>query len=147
VPRRAVIDFALEDVGTGPLRSILDAAGKMRIDAGDADKARAQQQMLGAAAMLNPVFRIYDLAVDTPDVGVDATAEAKGSPLSPKGYTAQGDVAVRGFDALPGLVGDEPLAAYLPLLKEIGAAATDGSQRLKFHFASAPAKWITINGN
>src|SRR5207247_1771386 len=73
VPRRAVVDFGLEEVATGPLRTILDAAGKMRIDASDADKMHAQQQMLGAAAMLNPTFRIYDLAVDTPDVGIDAT--------------------------------------------------------------------------
>jgi hypothetical protein len=149
VPRRAIVDVGLEDVGTGPLRSLLEAAGKMREGASEADKEHAQQQMIGAAAMLNPVFRIYDFAVDTPAVGVDATAEAKGSPLSPKGYTAQGDVTVRGFDALPALVGDASVAAYLPLLKEIGtgAAAPDGTPRTKFHLASAPPKWITLNGS
>ena len=26
------------------------------------------------------MFRVYDLTLDTPDVGVEATAEAKGSP-------------------------------------------------------------------
>ncbi len=105
--------------------------------------------MIGAAAMLDPIFRIYDLAFETPDVGVEVTAEAKGSPLSPKGYTAGGDVAVRGFDKLPGLVGDVRLASYLPLLKEIGttSAAADGTPRIKFHLASAPPKWITVNGS
>jgi hypothetical protein len=120
VLQRAVIDFGLEEVGTAPLRSILEAAKTMRDGASEAATANATQQMLGAAAMLNPVFRIYELTLDTPDVGVDATGEAKGSPLSPKGYSAQGDVAVRGFGALPGLIGDAPFAAYLPLLKEIG---------------------------
>ncbi len=149
VPHRAVIDFGVENVGTGALRSILAAAGKMREGAGEADKQLATQQMIGAAAMLNPVFRIYDLALDTPDVAIEATAQAKGSPLSPKGYSAAGDVAVRGFDALPGLLGDAPLASYLPLLKEIGtnAAASDGTKRLGVHLASAPPKWITVNGS
>ena len=149
VPRRAVIDFGLEDVATAPLRNILEAAGKLGPAASETDKAQAQQQMLGAAAMLAPVLRIYDLAVDTLDVGVDATAEARGSPLSPKGYSAQGDVAVRGFEALPHLIGDAPVAPYLPVLKEIGTAgaAGDGGARLTFHLASAPPKWITVNGN
>ena len=38
----------------------------------------------------------------------DATAEARGSPLSPKGYTAEGDVKLRGIDALPALIDDAP---------------------------------------
>ncbi len=149
VPRRTVIDFGLEEVATAPLRSILEAAGKLRAGASDTDKAQAQQQMLGAAAMLAPVLRIYDLAVDTLDVGVDATAEARGSPLSPKGYSAQGDVAVRGFEALPRLIGDATFTPYLPVLKEIGTAggAGDGGARLTFHLASAPPKWLTVNGN
>jgi hypothetical protein len=149
VPQRAVLDFGVEEVATAPLRRILEAAKSMREGASDADKTRGTLQMLGAAAMLNPVLRIYDLALDTPDVGVDVAAEAKGSPLSPKGYSAEGDIAVRGFDALPGLIGAAPLASYLPLLKEIGTTATasDGTQRINFHLASAPPKWITLNGN
>ena len=39
--------------------------------------------MLGAAAMLNPTFRIHDIAIDTEDLGIDLTGEAKGSPLAP----------------------------------------------------------------
>jgi hypothetical protein len=100
--------------------------------------------MLGAAAMLSPVFRIYQLSLATQEVGIEATAEAKGSPLSPKGYTAEGDVTVRGFDAVPNLVGDLPLADYLPLLKALG---TGGGSEVKFHLASAPQKWITLNGS
>jgi len=148
VPQRVVVDFGLEDVATEPLRAILQAAAKMREGAPEEDKQRAMPQMLAAAAKLNPVFRIYDAALDTPDIGIDATAETKGSPLAPKGYTAAGDVTVRGFDKLPELVGDQGFARWLPLLKEIGtSAAGEGGPRLKYHFASAPQEWLTVNGN
>lgn len=149
VPQRAVLDLGLEDIGTGALHSILEAVGKMRSGASETDKQHARQQAIAAAATLNPVLRLHELALDMPDVGIKATGEAKGSPLSPKGYSAEGDVAVRGFDALPALVGAAPFAAYLPLLKEIGtpAKADDGSPRVKFHLASAPPKWITVNGS
>src|SRR5260370_34286218 len=143
------MDLGLESVATAPLRTIIEAAAKFREGASDADSQQATQRMLGAAAMLNPVFRIYQLSLATQEVGIEATAEARGSPLSPKGYTAEGDVIVRGFDALPSLVGDAPVAPYLPALKEIGTAATasDGSARTKFHPASAPPNWITVNGS
>ena len=149
VPQRATVDIALEDVATGPLRTLLEAAGKLRQGTKPADKQQAEQQALGAAAMLNPTLRLYDLSIATPAVGIDATGVAKGSPLSPKGYTAAGDVAVRGFDALGELAGHAPPAAYLPLLKELGTPATadDGSPRLKFHLASTPQKPITLNGS
>ena len=149
VPQRAVFDIGLENVGTEALRSILDAAGTMGAGASEADKEHAEEQAIGAAATLNPVFRVHELTLDTPDVGIKATGEAKGSPLLPQGYSAAADVAVRGFDALPGLVGDASLASYLPILKEIGkpAAAADGTQRIAFHLASAPPKWITVNGS
>jgi hypothetical protein len=146
VPQRVMFDIGIEEVETAALRAIIDAARKLR---GDADQQQAaQQQMLGAAARLRPVLRLYDLAVDTPDVGVVATAELMGSPLAPKGYTAQGDVAVRSFDALQSLVGAAPFAEYLPLLNEIGATAagSDGTKRVTFHLTSAPPKWLTING-
>jgi hypothetical protein len=99
--------------------------------------------------MLNPTFHIYDIAIDTDEVGVDLTAEAKGSPLAPKGYTASGDLAVRGFDAIPKLSGGIPFAEYLPVLREIGVEGTgpDGTPRLQFHLTSAPTNWITINKN
>ena len=149
VPQRVVLDVGLEDIGTSAMRTMLEAAKAMRPGADDAAKDRATQQIIGAAALLTPVFRIHDLALDLPAAGFDATGEASGSPLSPKGYKAEVDVVVRGFDALPGLAGDTPLAPYLPVLKEIGtsAAALDGSPRLKFHLASAPGKLITINGS
>lgn len=139
VPRRVVLDFGLEEVETAPLRTILEAL----------KNNQSWPQMLGAAARLNPRFRIYELAVDTADVGVDATAELRGSPLAPKGYAAEGEVAVRGFDALPDLIGAAPLAGFLPLLKEIGAPATagDGTPRIKFRLASQPPKWLTVNGS
>jgi hypothetical protein len=144
VPQNAVADFGLENVATGPLRTILEAIAKLRKEAKGTDSQQATQRMIGAAAMLNPVFRIYELGLKTKDVGIAATAEAKGSPLTPKGYTAEGDVVVRGFDALPALLGDAPYAEYLSLLKVLGTTA--GSDT-KFHLASTLQKWITVNGN
>jgi hypothetical protein len=145
VPQTVILDFGLENIATGPLRTLLETAGKLRNGASDAESQQATQRMLGALAMLTPVFRIYELALKTKDVGISATAETKGSPLAPKGYTAEADIVVRGFDALPALVGDAPFAGYLPLLKVLGATAA-GSDT-KFHLASAPQKWITINGS
>src|SRR5580704_11717925 len=144
VPHTVVIDFGLESVATAPLRTIIEAAAKFREGVSDADSQQATQRMLGAAATLTPVFRIYQLSVATQEVGIEATAEARGSPLSPKGYTAEGDVTVHGFDALGTLVGDTPFADYLPLLKALG---TGGGSEVKFHLASAPQKWITLNGS
>jgi Putative peptidoglycan binding domain len=149
VPQKAVLDFGVEDLATGPLRTMIAAAWRMRQAADPAGRKEAGRQLLGAAAMLTPMFRIYDLAVETRDVGVKATAEAKGSPLSPKGYSAAGDVMVRGFGRLASLIGTAPFAAYLPLLAELGkpATAADGTPRTEFRLASAPPKWLTINGN
>jgi hypothetical protein len=155
VPRRVVLDFGVADLSTQALTNLLHAlitvtdqrvSGESEIEA---NKQEAIQQALGAAAMLNPTFHLYDVAIDTEEVGVDLKAEAKGSPLAPRGYTASGDVAVRGFDAIPKLSGDIPFARYLPVLREIGVQSTapDGTPRLQFHLTSAPTDWIAINGN
>lgn len=145
VPENVTLDFGLENVATGPLRTILEAIAKARKEGNGAESQQTTARMIGAAAMLNPVFRVYELALKTKDVGIAATGEARGSPLSPKGYTAEADVVVHGFDALPGLLGDAPFAEYLPLLKVLGTSAADSDT--KFHLASAPQKWITVNGN
>jgi hypothetical protein len=155
VPRRVVLDFGVADLSTRGLTDLLRAlitATDQRVageSESEANKQQAVQQALGAAAMLNPTFHIYDLAIDTEEVGVDLTAEAKGSPLAPKGYSASGDLMVRGFDAISKLSDGMPLAEYLPVLREIGAEGTapDGTPRLQFHLSSAPRKWMTINGN
>jgi Putative peptidoglycan binding domain len=99
--------------------------------------------------MLNPVWRIYEIAIDTQDVGAELTAEAKGTRLSPAGYTAAGDLVVRGWDALPKLAIGTPFVEYLPFLSEFAEAVgtSDGSPRLKFHIASTPLKLAMINGN
>jgi hypothetical protein len=155
VPRRMVLDFGVADLSTQALTNLLHAlitATDQRVSGeseSEAKKQEALQQALGAAAMLNPTFHIYDVAIDTEEVGVDLTAEAKGSPLAPKGYTASGDVTVRGFDSIPKLSGGLPFAQYLPVLREIGIEATapDGTPRLQFHLTSAPTHWIAINSN
>jgi hypothetical protein len=155
VPRRVVLDFGVADLSTQALTNLLHAlitATDQRTSGeseSEANKQEALQQALGAAAMLDPTFHIYDVAIDTEEVGVDLKAEARGSPLAPKGYTASGDVAVRGFDAIPRLSGGIPFAQYLPVLREIGIEGTapDGTPRLQFHLTSAPKDWIAINSN
>ena len=147
VPHRVVVDFGIENLKTEALRSLLKAAGEANA-ADKADKEQANERMLGALAMLDPTFRIYDVTVDTKDVGANLTAEVTGSPLAPTGYTAGGDLVVRGFDAIPQLGVDMPYAEYLPLLKELAVEdkAPDGTPRVEFRLASAPSKWITVNG-
>ena len=155
VPRRVAFDIGVTDLSTEALRNLLQAmitATDQRVSGaseGDANKQLAIQQALGAAAMLNPTFHIYDISIDTEKVGVGATAEAKGSPLAPKGYTASGDLAIRGLDAIPKLSGGMPFAEYLPVLGEIGVEGTapDGTPRLEFHLSSTPVDWLKINGN
>jgi putative peptidoglycan binding protein len=148
VPRRVIIDFGVENLSTAALSMMLRAA-TLSGSADAAEQQQASQQMLGALAMLNPVCRIYEIAIDTQEVGAKLAAEAKGSPLSRAGYTADGDLVVRGFDALPGLAVDTPFIEYLPLLKELAVVdkASDGSPRFNFHLASAPPKWASVNGN
>jgi hypothetical protein len=155
VPRRMMLDFGVADLSTQALTNLLHAlvtATDQRVSGEsetETNKQEALQQALGAAAMLNPTFHVYEIAIDTEEVGVDLTAEAKGSPLAPKGYTATGDLAVRGFDAIPKLSGGIPFAEYLPVLREIGIEGTapDGTPRLRFHLTSAPTNWIAINSN
>ncbi len=156
VPRRVVLDLGVANLDTQALTRLFHAlvtATDQPSSSGESDseaiKQQALQQALGAAAMLNPTFHVYDFAIDTEEVGVDLTAEAKGSPLAPKGYAASGDVAVRGFDAIPKLSGRIPFAEYLPVLRQIGVEGTgpDGTPRLQFHLTSAPKDWIAINGN
>jgi hypothetical protein len=143
VPHRVVLDLGLADLSTRALIDLLQAliAGiDQRVSAGsesEGKKQQAIQQALVAAAMLNPTFHVYDIAIDTEDVGVDLTAEVKGSPLAPKGYAASGDLAVRGFDEIPKLSGEAPFAEYLSVLREIGieSVAPDGTPRLLFYLS------------
>lgn len=149
VPQHVTVDVSLEALDTGVLRSLLENAAKAGPEVSEEARQQATEQMIAAAAKLNPVLRLREVAVDTPAVGVAATGELTGSPLAPKGYTAAVDVTVRGFDALAGLMPGAPLAAFLPVLKEIAtnAAGDDGTPRSKFRLASAPPKWLTVNGN
>jgi hypothetical protein len=155
VPRRMMLDFGVADLSTQAMTNLLHAfitATDQRLSGEsdrEANKQEALQQALGAAAMLNPTFHVYDITIDTEEVGVDLTAEAHGSPLAPKGYAASGDLAVRGFDAIPKLSGGIPFAEYLPVLREIGVEGTapDGTPRLQFHITSAPSDRIAINSN
>jgi hypothetical protein len=153
VPHRALVDFGVGNISTEAIGKLLRAATlaseRESPDGKQSSKQQTAEQMLGAAAMLNPTFRIYDAAIETREFGVDLTGEAKGSPLTPNGYSAAGDMVVRGFDNLSELGPGGPLADYFPVLKELGSerAAPDGTSRLTFHLASEPPKWLTINGS
>jgi hypothetical protein len=153
IPRRIVIDLGLGNLSTTALRDLLAAAGPEREDPGvghTGEPPQATQQLLAAIAKLDPVLRIPQISVDTRDIGVELTGEARGSPLASasKGY-AEADLVVRGFDAIPRLGVDFPIAEYLPVLKEMGAEAKapDGTLRVQFHLASALPRRITVNGN
>jgi hypothetical protein len=148
VPHRAVVDFGVENLSTAALNTLLHAVA-LGGSRGGSEQQAASVQMFGALAMLNPVGRIYDIAIDTRDVGAELTAESKGTPLLATGYRADGNLVVRGWDALPDLAAGTPLLEYLPFLKELAelVKAPDGSSRLRFRLASSPKKWAMINGN
>jgi Putative peptidoglycan binding domain len=147
VPHHVIIDFGVESLDTAALstlfRGTISTAGGNK-----GEQQQATQQMLAPLARLNPVSRIYEIAIDTQDVGAELTAEARGTLLSSTGYTADGEFVVRGWDALPNLALGTPFIEYLPFVKEFAEAfsAPDGSPRLKFHIGSAPPKWVTVNG-
>jgi hypothetical protein len=148
VPHRVAIDFGVENLSTAAL-SVLLRAVPLTGSGSEVEAQQATELTVGALAMLNPVSRIYELAIDTQDVGAALTAESKGTPLSSAGYSADGDLVVRGWDALPRIADGTPLLEYLPFLMELAETvkAPDGSRRLKFHIASAPQKSAMINGN
>lgn len=150
VPQHLALELGIENVATKPLRTVVMAAIKARQRPGQPGQELATAALLGAAATLNPVFHIYDLSLDTRDVGIKAAAEAKGSPIGGKGFEAKGDVSVRGFAALPRLLGQaDAISDYLPLLGHLGVPekGADGEPRLAFRLASVPPRWLTINGN
>jgi Putative peptidoglycan binding domain len=148
VPHRVVIDFGVENLATAALNTMLRAAS-LTGSASEAEQQQANQQIIGSMATLNPVGKIYEIAIETQNVGAALTAEAKGTPLSPTGYAAEGDLVVRGWDALAELAAGTPFLEYLPFLKEFTETveAPDGSPRVKFHLASTPQKWAVVNGN
>jgi Putative peptidoglycan binding domain len=151
VPDRVVIDLGLEDLSNQALHAILGAAAATPLggQANAQQRQKERQQLLGAAAKLEPVFRVYDIGVDTKEVGLDLSGQASGSPLASKGYTATGDLVVRGFAAIARFNPPPTLSQYLPLLRAIAIAAKapDGTKRLRFHLASTPNQWIAVNGN
>lgn len=149
VPRRGVIDFALEDIATSALRTLAEAGSAAQPGASDETKQKATQQLMIAAMSLNPVLRLREAAVDFKNVKVSASGEAKRAPPAPIGYSVNADIAVRGFDALSDIVTSNLGRAYLPLLKFIGTAepTTDGTPGVKFHLTSGLGRAISINGS
>ncbi len=151
VPKRIAIDLGVQNLNNKVLRAVLDEATATPLGgrASQKQKQKERQQLLSAAAKFEPVFRVYDIGFDTKKVGADFSGQASGSPFGPKGYTASGDVVVRGFDAIASLHPPARFIQYLPLLRTIAIAekAPDGTERLRFHLASGMKQQITINGN
>jgi hypothetical protein len=87
VPHRVIIDFGVENLSRAALSTLLRAAALIW-STDEAEQQQANQQIFGALAMPNPVWQIYKIAIDTQDIGAELAAEAKGTPLSPAGYTA-----------------------------------------------------------
>jgi hypothetical protein len=149
VPSNLVADFSIEKVSTAPLRTMIENGLKIRDNSGT-DKSQAMIEAFGAAARLTPTLRLYDLTIDTPDLGVAATGEASGSPIAATGYRATADASVRGFAALPEFLNGSVPEGYLRVLEMIGrpAAAADGSPRLGFHLDSTPPlNRLIVNGS
>jgi hypothetical protein len=155
VPHRVVVDLKIGDISTQALGKLLQAASAMSEATGESEDERQKGQraielLLGAATMFDPTFQINDLTIATDTVGVNVLGEARGSPFMAKGYRAAADVFVRGFDTIPRLGIHLPFGDYLPILREIGneqVAVLGGGPGLAFRLVSAPAKWLTINGN
>jgi hypothetical protein len=145
-PHQLVVDLGLADIDTATLRELLTAAAGMAPDGGPPKPdPMAMARLMGAAANLTPSLHAYDVAVDTDDVGLDLTGTAKGSPLSPQGWDAKADLAVRGLDAVPQL-GLPALADMLPLLRQLGSA-DPATGKVVFHLASTPQHRLAVNGN
>jgi hypothetical protein len=149
VPQRGVLDLVLEDIATSALRMLAEAGSEAKPDAPDEVRQKAIQQLTVAAMSLSPVLRLREAALDTKNVKISATGEAKRAPPMPIGYSATGDIVVRGFDALSDIVTSNLSRAYLPLLKFIGTPATaaDGTPSIKFHLASGFGQTISVNGS
>ena len=150
VPRRAELDVGLEDIAIAPLRALVEASGKLRADSGGpADRQRAMQTLIGAVSKLTPRWRVYELTVDTADVGIEAKAEAQGSPLNRRRRRPRpmsrcaASLHCRSSSAMPRRRSScrcwrksAPPAMLLTV-----------SPRLDFHLVSTLTKWLTINGN
>jgi hypothetical protein len=128
---------------------MLEAASKTGPGASDADKQAALPQIIGAAMALKPLLRIYGITLEFKEVQVDASGEAKRGPPAPIGYTASGDITVRGFEALPGILTAKYDRMYLPLVKFLGVPedAADGTKAIKFRLTSETGKPLSVNGN
>ena len=148
VPRRALLDFGLDDIAISSLRALADAASLAGPGASDADKQKAMQQLIAGAMSLSPVYRVHAAAADFKNVGLDATAEVKRAPPLPIGYAGAGNITVRGFDSLPDIILSRLYRAQLPLLKFIGTGeAGPSAMAVKFHLTSATGHWLTVNGS
>jgi peptidoglycan hydrolase-like protein with peptidoglycan-binding domain len=149
VPRSADLDVGIEDIAVSTLRTLIEAASQAGPDVPQEERQKASQQILAATMSLQPVFRIYDAMVNFRHVSVDASGAAKRAPPAPIGYTASGDITVRGFDALSGVLNGAFERALLPLLKFIGNPGTDadGLSVMNFAVTSAIGRTIAVNNS
>jgi hypothetical protein len=114
VPRRVVIDFGLEAIDGGVLRKIAETAAKLSPDASDDERRQTTIQILALTMSLQPVFRLYEAAVDFRDVSVEASGEAKRAPPAPIGFATTADIAVHNFDGLSADLAQRPCRGVPP---------------------------------
>jgi hypothetical protein len=149
VPRRVVIDFGLEAIDGGVLRKIAETAAKLSPDASDDERRQTTIQILALTMSLQPVFRLYEAAVDFRDVSVEASGEAKRAPPAPIGFATTADIAVHNFDGLSEVLTSPNDRAEASLLKFIGEPGSNaaGDSVLKFHVTWGLGDPFKINGN
>src|SRR5579864_2456861 len=95
VPRRGVIDLALEDIATSGLRSLAEAGSEAKPDAPDEVRQKAFQKLTVTAMSLSPVLRLREGAVDFKNVKLSASGEAKRAPQSLRPRNSRSAAAVR----------------------------------------------------
>jgi hypothetical protein len=149
VPQSSDLDFGIEGIDTATLRKLAEAASHIDPDASPEDRDKTSQQMLFGAMALQPVFRIYDAMANFRAVSIAASGEAKRAQPAPIGYSAAGEVTVRGFDALDELLPARLDETFLPLLKYLGKAdtAADGAAVIDYQITSELDDLLKLNGS
>ena len=136
-----VFDFGIGDLSTQALTNLLQALASVTDEqaSGERDtekkKQQAIQQALGAAAMLNPTFHIYDIAARYGGCRGGSDRQKRRAHLSRRrAMRPQATLVIRGFDAIPQLSAGMPFAEYLPVLREMGVEekAPDETPRVRF---------------
>lgn len=152
LPEGMEIDIAALDLPTGPLRQGMVAA--MRADAlGSTTQAEeAGQAILDALVAADSRLSLDSLAIRLPNSRLDASGELRVEPGALFGATGDGQVELRGLNALTAQLSadDEaaPLIAALTLLQTISRpeTASDGAQVRRLDLRFDEQGQVLVNG-